>query len=97
MRTSLVPRSGGLPPNPRLCGRPSTKSVDEIFSQYYDRDNVEGTVASTHEYVGPSVRGYKCDPKILPSCPIAPKRGIPVARFVSDPRLCATRRKVFDQ
>ena len=42
-------------------------------------------------YRGPSVEGYMCEPSTLPHWPMAMKRGIPAARFVSDPRLWATR------
>jgi hypothetical protein len=44
----------------------------------------------THMYLGPSVEGYMCEPRILPQCPIAMNIGMPVAFLVSEPRLCAT-------
>ena len=45
----------------------------------------------THMYRGPSVVGYRCVPNTDPHCPMAMNMGIPVARFVSDPRLCANQ------
>jgi hypothetical protein len=42
-------------------------------------------------YSGPSVFGKMCDPRTLPHWPIAMNIGMPVAFFVSDPRLCATK------
>jgi hypothetical protein len=41
-------------------------------------------------YAGPSEAGKRCVPSTLPHWPIAMYRGIPVALFVSDPRLCET-------
>lgn len=41
-------------------------------------------------YRGPSVAGNKWDPRTLPHWPIAIYNGIPVAFFVSEPRLYAT-------
>lgn len=70
-----------LPPKPRLWAvlQISTTTVASTEAR-----------ASTYEYAGPSVRGYKCDPKKLPTCPNAQERGMPAARFVSEPGLCAT-------
>ena len=51
----------------------------------------------THMYRGPSVEGYMCEPSTLPHWPMAMKRGIPAARFVSDPRLWATRDSLMNE
>lgn len=42
-------------------------------------------------YRGPSVEGKRCDPRTLPHWPIAMYIGVPVARFVSEAKLWATR------
>lgn len=41
-------------------------------------------------YLGPSAAGNRWLPRTLPHWPIAMYNGMPVARLVSDPRLCET-------
>lgn len=50
-----------------------------------------GVKRLTYMYRGPSVSGKRCDPRTLPHWPMAMNIGMPVALFVSDPRLCATK------